>query len=173
MIHPLADVKAKIIGDDTRIWQYCVVFQNAKIGNNCNICAFVLVENDVEIGNNVTVKSGVQLWDGIKVEDNVFIGPNVTFTNDLIPRSKQYPKEFWKTVLKEGCSIGANSVIVAGHTIGEYAFIGAGSVITKNVPAHTIWYGNPATEKGYITKSGIMLDKSYLDKNGIKHELEE
>jgi acetyltransferase-like isoleucine patch superfamily enzyme len=97
----------------------------------------------------------------------------VTFTNDLIPRSKHYPEEFLKTLLKKGCSIGANTTIISGHIIGEYAFIGAGSVITKNIPPHTLWYGNPAKQKGYITKSGIILDKNYYDKNGKKHNLEE
>ena len=173
LIHSLADVKTENIGDDTKIWQFCVVFKNAKIGRNCNISANALIENDVTIGDNVTIKSGVQLWDGIIVEDNVFIGPNVTFTNDLIPRSKQYPQKFLETILKKGCSIGANSTIIAGHCIGEYAFVGAGSVVTKNIPAHTVWYGNPAKQKGYITKTGILLDYEFLDKNGKKHELNE
>jgi acetyltransferase-like isoleucine patch superfamily enzyme len=173
LIHPVADVKTENIGDDTKIWQFCVVFKNAKIGRNCNICANVFIENDVTIGDNVTVKSGVQLWDGVIVEDNVFIGPNVTFTNDLIPRSKQYPQRFLETILKNGCSIGANTTIIAEHNIGEYAFVGAGSVITKNIPAHTIWYGNPAKQKGYITKTGIILDKEFLGKDGRKHELDE
>ena len=173
MIHPSADVKTKKIGKGTVIWQFCVIFDGAEIGNNCNINAGVLIENDVQIGNNVTIKSGVQLWNGIKVEDDVFIGPNVTFTNDKYPRSKQYPESFLETVIKCGVSIGANSVIIAGHKIGEYALIGAGSVITKNIPPFTVWYGNPAKQKGYVTKSGILLDNSYCDKTGKKHSLEE
>lgn len=144
MIHELTDCKSNHIGKDTNIWQYCVIFPDAKIGDNCNICANVLIENDVTVGNNVTVKSGVQLWDGITVEDSVFIGPNVTFTNDLFPRSKVHPKEYAKTIIKKGASIGANSTIVCGHTIGENAMIGAGSVVTHDVPAGEIWYGNPA-----------------------------
>lgn len=144
MIHELTDCKSTHIGKDTNIWQYCVIFPDAKIGDNCNICANVLIENDVAVGNNVTVKSGVQLWDGITVEDNVFIGPNVTFTNDLFPRSKVHPKEYLKTIIKKGASIGANSTIVCGHTIGENAMIGAGSVVTHDVPAGELWYGNPA-----------------------------
>jgi len=104
------------------------------------------------------------LWDGVVTEDNVFIGPNVTFTNDLILKSKQYPPKYLETILKIGCSIGANATIVAGYSIGEYAFVGAGSVITKNIPAHTVWYGNPARQKGYITKSGIFLNNEFLDK---------
>lgn len=143
MIHPLADCKAKI-PESTNLWQFCVVFPHAQIGKNCNICAHVLIENDVVIGDNVTVKSGVQLWDGVRVEDNVFIGPNVTFTNDLYPRSKQHQEEYAKTILKKGCSIGANSTILCGVTIGEKAMIGAGSVVTKVVPSGELWMGNPA-----------------------------
>lgn len=129
----------------------------------------MLIENDVKLGNNVTVKSGVQLWDGVTLEDNVFIGPNVTFTNDKVPRSKMYPDLFLKTLIKKGASIGANSTIVAGHTIGEYAFVGAGSVVTKDIPANTVWYGNPAVHHGYITNEGVLLDLERKDKNGLKH----
>lgn len=143
-IHSLADVQSKHIGSGTRIWQFCVVFAEAKIGENCNICANVLIENDVIIGNNVTIKSGVQLWDGVRIEDNVFIGPNATFTNDLMPRSKVYPDQFLQTVIKAGASIGANATILPGVTIGENAMVGAGSVVTKDVPAGVIVIGNPA-----------------------------
>ena len=170
-IHPLSDVKSIQIGDNTNIWQFCVVFPNAVIGENCNICANVLVENDVVIGNNVTIKSGVQLWDGVTVEDNVFIGPNVTFTNDLIPKSKVYPEKFAKTLIKKGASIGANSTIIAGNIIGEYALIGAGSVVTKDIPANTVWYGNPAQHRGYITNEGKILDLEFKDKDGITYNL--
>lgn len=171
MIHELADVKSKNIGQNTNIWQFCVVFPEAVIGANCNVCANVLIENDVVIGNNVTVKSGVQLWNGVIVEDDVFIGPNVTFTNDIVPRSKKYPTEFARTIVKKGASIGANATIVAGITIGDYAFIGAGSVVTKDVPAHTVWYGNPARQKGFITCDGIVLNMEQKDKTGKKYEL--
>ncbi len=153
-IHPLADVHSSNIGENTNVWQYCVVLQNAVIGKNCNINCHVLIENDVKIGDNVTIKPGVQIWDGVTLEDNVFIGPNVTFTNDLIPRSKQYPESFTKTLVKKGASIGANTTIVAGNTIGENSLIGAGSVITKDVPANTVWYGNPAKQKGTIDEKG-------------------
>lgn len=144
MIHELADCKSNNIGMDTNIWQFCVIFPNAKIGNNCNICANVLIENDVSVGNNVTVKSGVQLWDGVILEDNVFIGPNVTFTNDLFPRSKNENWKLLKTTVKKGASIGANSTILCGITIGENAMIGAGSVVTKDVADGEVWVGNPA-----------------------------
>lgn len=171
MIHELADVKTRRIGDGTNIWQYCVVFEQAVIGKNCNICAQVLIENVVVVGDNVTVKSGVQLWDGVTLQDNVFVGPNVTFTNDLIPRSKLRPKEFSKTLVEKGASIGANSTIVAGTTIGRHALIGAGSVVTKDIPANTVWYGNPAVHRGYITDSGILLDLKKKDKFGEQHNL--
>ena len=155
-IHPLADVQSNKIGKDTTIWQYCVILEGAQIGNNCNINCHVLVENKVIIGNNVTIKPGVQIWDGVTIEDNVFIGPNVTFTNDLVPRSKQHREEYDKTLVKKGASIGANSTIVAGNTIGENSLIGAGSVVTKNVPANTVWFGNPARQRGSINENGVI-----------------
>ena len=144
MIHPLSDCKSTHIGKDTNIWQFCVIFPEAQIGDNCNICANVLIENDVTVGNNVTVKSGVQLWDGITVEDDVFIGPNATFTNDLFPRSKNPDWKLSKTVIKKGASIGANATVLCGITIGENAMIGAGSVVTHDVPAGEVWIGSPA-----------------------------
>jgi len=173
MIHSTADVQSTNIGSNTFIWQFCIVLKGAIIGDECNINSHVFIENDVIIGNNVTVKSGVQLWDGITLEDNVFIGPNVTFTNDLVPRSKKYPIIFSKTTIKKGASIGANTTIIAGNEIGAYAFIGAGSLITKNVPDNTVWYGNPARHKGYITNKGILLDLNYKDKTGLKHNLKD
>lgn len=143
-IHKLSDVQSTNIGHGTRIWQYCVVLENALIGNNCNICAHTLIENDVFIGNNVTIKSGVFLWDGITIEDDVFVGPNATFTNDKTPRSKVYPSNFPKTIIKKGASIGANATILPGITIGENSMIGAGAVVTKDVPEFAVVVGNPA-----------------------------
>ena len=143
MIHPLSDCKANI-PENTNIWQFCVVFPEAKIGDNCNICANVLIENDVTIGDNVTVKSGVQIWDGVVLEDDVFVGPNATFTNDKFPKSKNKNWKLLKTVIKKGASLGANCTILCGITIGENAMIGAGSVVTKDVPAGQVWAGNPA-----------------------------
>jgi len=145
-IHPLADVQTQNIGENTTIWQFCVVLKNAVIGHHCNINCHVFIENDVVIGDRVTIKPGVQVWDGITIEDDVFIGPNVTFTNDLKPRSKQYPEAFLRTVVKKGASIGANATILPGITIGENAFIGAGSVVLRDVPAGTTWVGNPARQ---------------------------
>jgi acetyltransferase-like isoleucine patch superfamily enzyme len=149
-IHPLSDVKSKNIGQKTKVWQYSVIFQKAVIGENCNICAHTMIENDVQIGNNVTIKSGVYVWDGITLEDNVFIGPSVTFTNDKTPRSKQYPDEFLKTIVEQGASIGGNATILPGIRIGRNALIGAGAVVTKDVPENAIVVGNPAIIKGYV-----------------------
>ena len=152
-IHPLSDVQAKEIGDGTRVWQYCVVLPDAKIGKNCNICAHVLIENEVVIGDEVTIKSGVQLWDGTRIGNRVFIGPNATFTNDQFPRSKQYPNQFLKIEIKDGASIGANASILPGLTIGEGAMVGAGAVVTRNIPPHAIVVGNPAVITGYVGAS--------------------
>lgn len=149
-IHPLADVHSSQIGEDSRVWQYSVILAQARIGKNCNICAHTLIENDVVLGDNVTVKSGVFIWDGITIQDNVFIGPNVTFTNDKHPRSKQYPEEFLRTVIEGGASIGANATILPGIKIGQYAMVGAGAVVTKDVPEKAIVVGNPAIIKGFI-----------------------
>jgi acetyltransferase-like isoleucine patch superfamily enzyme len=171
MIHKLADVQTKYIGENTNIWQFCVIFKGARIGKNCNINANVLIENNVAIGNNVTIKSGVQIWDGVTLEDGVFIGPNVTFTNDLNPRSKQYPEKFLKTTVKKLASIGANSTIIAGITIGKYAMIGAGSVVTKEVGMGELWYGNPAKHKGYVCKCGKRCDKTLICKDCKKMKL--
>lgn len=143
-IHALADVQSPHIGEGTSVWQFVVVLAGARIGKNCNLCAQVFVENDVLVGDNVTVKCGVQLWDGVTLEDDVFIGPNATFTNDPFPRSKVYPEKFGRTVVKKGASIGANATILPGVTIGECALVGAGSVVTKDVPADTVVVGNPA-----------------------------
>lgn len=134
MINEFADVQSKNIGNDTNIWQFCVVLPNARIGDNCNICSHCFIENHVVIGNNVTIKCGVQIWDGITIEDNVFIGPNVTFCNDKYPKSKNKNWELRPIFIKKGASIGANATILPGITIGKNALIGAGSIITKDVP---------------------------------------
>lgn len=142
-IHLTSDVQSENIGDNTNIWQFCVVLPGAELGSNCNVCAHCFIENNVVIGNNVTIKNGVYLWDGITIEDNVQIGPNVTFTNDKYPRAKQ-DFELQHTLIKKGASIGAGSIILGGVTIGENAMIGAGSVVTKDIPTGELWFGNPA-----------------------------
>jgi len=149
-IHRLADVQCRDIGPNTRIWQFVVILPNARIGADCNICSHVLIENDVIIGDRVTVKSGVQLWDGLRIEDDVFIGPNVTFTNDPFPRSKQYPASFATTTVKAGASIGGGATILPGITIGRGAMVGAGAVVTKSVPDNAVVVGNPARIVRYL-----------------------
>tara|TARA_R110000772_G_scaffold146645_1_gene256847 strand:- start:32339 stop:32806 length:468 start_codon:yes stop_codon:yes gene_type:complete len=152
-VHPLSDVHTTDIGEGSKVWQYSVVLTGAKIGENCNICAHTLIEGDVIIGNNVTVKSGVFLWAGISLESDVFIGPNATFTNDKMPRSKCYPEAFLRTLVKRGASVGANATILPGITIGEYSMVGAGAVVTKDVPAYAVVAGNPARVVKWVSKS--------------------
>lgn len=161
MIHPLSDVQSNNIGQNSFVWQFCVVLKDAIIGDHCNINAHCLIENDVSIGDNVTIKSGVQIWDGICIEDSVFIGPNVTFTNDYLPRSKCYPDKYLKTLIKKNASIGANSTIIGGIVIGENAMIGAGSVLTKSISNNSLWFGNPASFKGYVCNCGNKLNKKF------------
>jgi UDP-2-acetamido-3-amino-2,3-dideoxy-glucuronate N-acetyltransferase len=143
-IHPLADVAESQIGQGTRVWQFVVVLKGAKIGADCNICAQTLIEGDVVIGDRVTVKSGVQIWDGSVIGNDVFIGPNATFSNDLYPRSKKYPAQFNGVTIHNQASIGANATLLPGITIGERAMVGAGAVVTKDVPARAVVVGNPA-----------------------------
>jgi UDP-2-acetamido-3-amino-2,3-dideoxy-glucuronate N-acetyltransferase len=159
MIHQSSDVQTKKIGQNTKVWQFCVILEGAQIGEDCNINSHVFIENDVKIGNQVTIKSGVQIWDGIIIEDKVFIGPNVTFTNDITPRSKIYPIKFGITKVKKGASIGANSTILSNLEIGSYSLIGAGSVVTKNVVPHALVIGNPARQIGWVDFNGEVLKK--------------
>lgn len=148
--HPHALVETETIGARTRVWAFAHILPKAVIGEDCNICDHVFIENDVSIGNRVTVKCGVQLWDGITIEDDVFIGPNATFTNDMFPRSKHYPEAFSRTIVREGASIGANATILPGLTIGRKAMIGAGAVVTHDVPPNATVVGNPAKIIGYV-----------------------
>ncbi|MDC8011106.1 WxcM-like domain-containing protein [Tahibacter soli] len=149
-VHPLGCCESVAIGPRTRVWAFAHVLPGARIGADCNICDHVFVENDVVVGDRVTVKCGVQLWDGLRVEDDVFIGPNATFTNDRFPRSKEYPETFAQTHVGRGASIGANATILPGVSIGQYAMVGAGAVVTRSVPPHAIVVGNPARITGYV-----------------------
>lgn len=149
-IHPLSDVKTKYIGDGSRIWQFSVIFENAIIGKNCNICAHTLIEGDVQIGDDVTIKSGVYIWDGTVIGNNVFIGPCVTFTNDKFPRSKVYPDSFEKIYIGDYASIGANATLLPGVKIGRFAMVGAGAVVTEDVPDGAVVVGNPAKLIKYV-----------------------
>jgi acetyltransferase-like isoleucine patch superfamily enzyme/dTDP-4-dehydrorhamnose 3,5-epimerase-like enzyme len=149
-VHPKALCESSQVGAGTRIWAFAHVLPGARIGQDCNICDHVFVENDVVLGDRVTVKCGVQLWDGVRLEDDVFIGPNATFTNDIRPRSKQYPEAFAQTVVRSGASIGANATILPGISIGARAMVGAGAVVTRSVPPNAVVVGNPAKIVGYV-----------------------
>ena len=149
--HPNALVESETIGADTRVWAFAHILPGARIGSGCNICDGVFIENDVVVGDDVTIKCGVQLWDGITVENGVFIGPNATFTNDGFPRSKQSGFELLRTLVKAGATIGANATILPGLTIGLNAMVGAGAVVTRNVPDNAIVMGNPARISGYVS----------------------
>lgn len=148
--HPTALVETDEVGAGSRIWAYAHVLAGARIGVDANICDHVFIENDVVVGDRVTVKSGVQLWDGLRVEDDVFIGPNASFCNDRMPRSKQPPTDFLVTVLRAGSSIGAGAVVLPGVTIGRGAMVGAGAVVTRDVPPGAVVAGNPARICSYV-----------------------
>lgn len=149
-IHATADVASPHIKSRTRVWQFVVVLEEARIGSDCNICSHCFIENDVIIGDRVTIKNNVSVWDGLRIADDCFIGPNVSFTNDRFPRSKKYLGKFHTTNVKKGASLGAGSVILPGLTIGQNAMVGAGAVVLESVPDNAIVAGNPARIVGYI-----------------------
>ncbi len=148
--HQDARCESEKIGAGTRIWAFSHVLPGAVIGTSCNICDHVFIENDVVLGDRVTIKCGVQLWNGLRLGNDVFVGPNATFCNDALPRSKQPPQEFLKTNVQDGASIGANATILPGVTIGNGAMVGAGAVVTSDVRPFTIVKGNPARITGYV-----------------------
>lgn len=151
------------IGEGTKIWHFCHILSNTKIGKNCSIGQNCCIGPDVIIGDNVKIQNNVSLYDGVIVENDVFIGPSAVFTNVTNPRSSiSRKKEYKKTILRKGCSIGANSTIICGHEIGEYAFIGAGSVVTKNIRSHELVFGNPAVYKSKICKCGKTYGKDFI-----------
>lgn len=170
-IHPSSDVQSKKIGKGTTVWQFCVVLPDAVIGENCNINCHVFIENDVEIGDNVTVKSGVQIWDGMRIGNDVFIGPNVSFVNDMTPRSKAHSPIYTASVIRDGASIGANATILGGVTIEQYAMVGAGSVVTHDVGPFTLWKGIPARQSGFVTRDGRTINMRLMDKEGRRYRL--
>lgn len=147
--HALVDENVQI-GARTRVWAFAHILSGAVIGEDCNICDHTFIEGKVVLGNRVTVKCGVYLWDGVTTEDDVFIGPAAVFTNDLKPRSQKYLQEYAKTILKKGCSIGANATIIAGNTIGAWSLVGAASVVTKDVPDYAVVWGSPAKFQYWI-----------------------
>ena len=165
--HPTALVESAEIGQGTRIWAFVHILKGAVVGKNCNIGDHCFIESGVTIGDNVTIKNNAAIWEGVTIEKNVFIGPGVVFTNDLRPRSPRFScvatryqtKKIWlrETLIKEGASIGANATILCGVEIGEYAMIGAGTLVTKNIPTYTLAYGNPGCVKGYVCRCGETL----------------
>jgi len=164
-IHPTAIVESDSIGSGTSVWAFAHIMKDVIIGKDCNIGDHVFIESGVIIGNYITIKNNVMLWDGIKIEDGAFIGPGVIFTNDQYPRSKRFQKtssrysDNWlkKTLIMEGCSIGAGSVILCGIQLGKFSMVGAGSVVTKSIPDHALVFGNPARLKGYVCQCGELL----------------
>ena len=168
--HSAAFVETESIGEGTRIWAFAHVMKDAIIGKNCNICDHSFIESNVEIGDGVTIKNGVAIWDGVSLGNHVFVGPNAVFTNDLNPRAeiKKGRQQFVATIVCEGATIGANATIVCGVTIGEYAFIGAGAVVTRSVPPYALVVGNPARQIGYMCRCGERLDESLTCKCGLR-----
>lgn len=164
-IHPQAIVESKNIGKGTRIWAFVHILKGARIGCNVKIGDHCFIENNVTIGDNVVIKNGISIWDGIIIEDGAFLGPNVVLTNELFPRTG-FPKGLERTIIKKGATIGANSTIITGITLGEYCTIGAGSVVTKDVLDHALMFGNPAKQKGWVCECGLKLifSKDHISK---------
>ena len=160
-IHPTALVdEGAQIGEGTRVWHWCHIMKDVQIGAHCNIGENAFIESGVVLGNNVKVKNNVALYTGIFCEDDVFLGPNCVFTNVANPRSFiERKNEFKKTLIHKGATIGANATIVCGHDVEEYAFVGAGSVVTKTVPAYTMVVGNPAKFYAYVCRCGVKLNE--------------
>jgi len=152
------------IGEGTKIWHFTHIMTNSVIGNDCNIGQNVVVSPNVKLGNNVKVQNNVSIYTGVTCEDDVFLGPSMVFTNIINPRSAIVRKsEFLKTIVRRGASIGANATIICGNEIGEYAFIGAGAVVTKDIPAFALVVGNPSEQVGWVSEYGHKLE---FDNNG-------
>ena len=162
--------KTAVIGEGTRVWNFVHVRENAEIGKECVLADYVYVGRGVKIGNNVKLENRATVYEGVTIEDKVFVGPHVTFTNDLIPRSFNTDWKILQTLVKEGSSIGAGTVIVCGVTIGEYALIGAGSVVTENIPPHALAYGNPARIRGFVCRCSRKLETTEKKKNHVSME---
>jgi UDP-2-acetamido-3-amino-2,3-dideoxy-glucuronate N-acetyltransferase len=156
-VHPQALLETQDVGPGTRVWAFAHVLPGAKVGRDCNVCDHTFVEGGAVLGDRVTVKCGVQLWDGVTCEDDVFLGPNATFTNDLRPRSRQHLEPYAKTLLRRGASIGANATVLAGTTVGRWAMVGAGAVVTRDVPDYGLVAGNPARLRGFVSRFGMKL----------------
>lgn len=177
-MHPKGTVDAGAqVGPGTRVWAHAHVMGGAKVGAGCNLGESVFIEAGAQVGDEVTIKNGVQVWEGVVVGNKCFLGPNATFTNDLWPRSWKRPKESWlkTTTLEEGATLGANVTVVAGVTIGRYAMVGAGAVVTRDVPPYGLVFGNPARVRGWVCRCGPKLalraKKAICQACGAKWEL--
>ncbi len=171
-VHPQALAESEEIGEGTRIWAFAHVMKGARVGSHCNIGDHAFVEANVTIGDDVTIKNGVAVWEGVSLADGVFVGPNAVFTNDLNPRArvKKTREQFVSTVVGEGASIGANATIVCGTNIGRYAFIGAGTVVLRDVPDYAMVVGNPARQIGLMCECGAKLPVSLECECGNRFE---
>jgi len=173
-VHPRALCESDDVGARTRIWAFAHVMQGARIGADCNVGDHAFVEGGAVIGDRVTIKNCVLIWDLVTVEDDVFLGPNVVFTNDRVPRSGalKRPRDTWlPTLVRRGATLGANATIVCGVTIGAAAFVGAGSVVTRDVPAHALVVGNPARRIGWVCACGERLGADLVCGCGRRHRL--
>ena len=159
-VHPMGLCESDSVGAGTRVWAFAHVLKGAKVGKDCNICDGAFVENEAVLGDNVTVKNNVLVYNGVTCEDNVFLGPNAVFTNDMRPRAHQKlgSDQLLPTLVREGATLGAGVVVVCGTTIGRNAFVGAGSVVARDVPAHAFVVGNPARQKGWVCRCATRLD---------------
>jgi acetyltransferase-like isoleucine patch superfamily enzyme len=168
-IHDLAQVFSDKIGGGTKIWQFAIVLEGAEIGKECNINCHTLIEGKAKVGDRVTIKPGVCIWDGVSLEDDVMVGPNVTFTNDKWPKSKNKDFILEETKVKQGASIGANATILCGISIGAYSLIAAGALVTKSVPDRSLMIGSPAKVSGWMNEDGTRMIKEndfYIDNKG-------
>jgi UDP-2-acetamido-3-amino-2,3-dideoxy-glucuronate N-acetyltransferase len=170
-LHPHSLCESETVGSGTRIWAFAHVCHGAIIGNSCNICDHVYIEGGVTIGDRVTVKNRVLLFEGVTIEDDVFLGPGVIFTNDMRPRAeiKRSGSELSTTRVCRGATLGAGVVVVCGVTVQRYAFVGAGTVVTRDVPAHAFVVGNPGRQKGWVCACGSRLDDRYVCSCGTAH----
>ena len=167
-VHPTAIIDKEVsLGIGTKVWHFVHVMENAKIGKECVLADYVYVGRRVRIGNRVKLENRATVYEGVTIEDNVFVGPHVTFTNDPYPRSFNTDWKILHTLVKEGSSIGARTVIVCGITIGVYSLVGAGSVVTENVPPHALVCGNPARIRGFVCRCGRKLETEEKKKDHV------